>query len=409
MAVHSPSIRTGVPLPETRFPLRFLVRFRHFAVNVALLLVSLLLVFVTGEILTRLLFPQQLILLRPDIWQPMDSLGYTHRAKVHTTVNTGERTVHMMTDANGFRIGAVARPPGEFRILLLGDSFMAAMQVEYEQSLAGLIERCVPEWTGHTVTVANAAVAGWDPPQYYLEARRVLAAGRFDLVVVAVFLGNDVVGPERRLVMAPLQPDLVHRLRFPGRLSWNGLVDALLAPINDQLKTRSQFYVFLKNRSQNVLMRLGLTGVYVPSELRRTEAESRRWQVTGGLLAGIDTLARQHGTPTLFVLIPSIEQVDSEVLARRTRAFHIDPASLDLDQPDRLMRAQLTALGLEWVSLLDPLRAAQARGVQLYGRVDPHPTAVGHQVMWNAVATALTKRLGIGVHSRTREGACRAP
>src|SRR5690348_12662319 len=51
-----------------------------------------------AELLVRLVAPQQLIVRRPDIWEAVDTLGWVHRPDVNTTVNTGERAVHVYTD-----------------------------------------------------------------------------------------------------------------------------------------------------------------------------------------------------------------------------------------------------------------------------------------------------------------------
>ena len=365
--------------------------FRRLLFSLGLLLLGSLVALALAELLVRAVAPQQLILLRPDIWQPMDSVGWAHRPNIRTEVNTGDRTVHMVTDSQGFRTGVSGRPDSGLRVLLLGDSFMAAMQVEYEASLAGLIERCFAARTGRAAAVWNTGVSGWDPPQYAFQARHALERDTFDLVLVSVFLGNDVV--TRRYVFPPREADERHVLRLPRRLDWHEFIDAVLAPVNDGLETRSHLFVLLKTRLRTLLMRFGLTAIEVPSELRKSEAEAPRWSLTADLLAEIDSMAASRGIPSVFALIPSIETVVPSVLSERVEAFGIDSASIDIEQPERLMRGELERRGLSVVSTLQPLRAAQGRGVVLYGRADPHPSAAGHQVMWNAVAPALAAAL----------------
>jgi hypothetical protein len=153
-----------------------------------------------AEIAIRMVAPQQLPNVRPDIWQPDDSVGWISRPDVNTTINTGERTVHVLTDSLGFRVGAGARPSGDSRILLLGDSFMQALQVEYEQSLAGLLERRLPARLGHPVVVEDAGVDGWDAPQYFIRAHSRAHPRRADAVPLATWL---FVGRFRRLIPPP--------------------------------------------------------------------------------------------------------------------------------------------------------------------------------------------------------------
>lgn len=384
------------------------MRIRRTLLNLSLLLVATIVAIGVAELLVRVMAPQQLIHQRPDLYRPLDSLGWAHQPNVDTHVNTGDRTVSVHTDSSGFRIGVAGRPPGRFRILLLGDSFVAAMQVEHEQSIAGLIERCFELRTGQTAAVWNTGVSGWDPPQYYFQERRLIGVVPFDLVLVSVYLGNDVV--QRRVTyLPPRQPDPRRTFRVPRRFTHAEAVDALLAPINDRLEARSHLFVFLKNRFQSILMRLGLSAVEVPMELRRDRAGSERWGLTGAFLGEIDSLASAHHIPVVFALVPSPEQVDPAVLEFRTRALGIDSASLDIDQPDRLIGAELQHRGLTFVSLLQPLRDSRARGRSLFGRVDPHLSADGHRVFWNAVAPVLIQRLNLPDQADGGGPSCAAP
>src|SRR6266516_3444108 len=216
-------------------------RLRGALVNSVMLCTSLGLAYLVGEVSVRILAPQQLIVKRPDIWQPVDTLGWMHRPDVTTTINTGERTVHVFTDGDGFRVGRAGRVESKRRVLLLGDSFMEALQVEYEQSLAGLLQARLGTRLGETVAVRNSGVGGWDPPQYLMEARRVLARDRFDLALVSVYLENDVV--QAMQTYPPRPPAVVHPLRLPRRPTWAEFVDAVLYPINDFLEVRSQLFI----------------------------------------------------------------------------------------------------------------------------------------------------------------------
>lgn len=373
-------------------PTRLGSRWKGAALALVLLLLGTVVAVLIGEGTVRLLAPQQLVIQRPDLYRPADSLGYDHQPNVHLVVNTGDGPATVYTDSNGFRVGKAGRPDGRIRILLLGDSFMAAMQMEYEQSLAGLMERCLPGDLGEPVAVWNGAVPGWDPSQYLIQARRALDRMQFDLVVVAIFLGNDIVS--KRQVFPPLQAEESHPFRIPNALTRAELVDALLYPVNDALESRSQLFVFLKARMKSMLIRLGLTAIEVPSELRRNEAHSARWGVTAGIFAEIDSVARAHSTRAVFFLIPSIEQVDPATFAYRTRTFGIDPDSLDVNQPDSLLAIAMHRYGLQPVSLLGPLRTAERSGLRLYGLVDDHLNATGHAAMWKALEPSIVEALG---------------
>lgn len=370
-------------------------RLRGLGVNVLVACAALAIALGLGEALVRLLAPQQLILKRPDIWEAVDTLGWTHRPGVNTTVNTGEGTVRLITDGDGYRVGPAGRVEARRRILLLGDSFMEALQVEYEQSLAGLLESRLAKRMGEPVAVRNTGVGGWDPPQYLMAERRALARERFDLVLVAVYLGNDVVS--RRIDrFPPRAPVEVHHLRWPRHLKFAELTDALLYPINDFFEVRSQLFIFLKTSAETLRSRLGLTAEEFPVDLLHREAGSPRWSVTAEICRDIRDLARAHGTPTVFVLLPAPYQVDTGDFSQALRDFKIDSAAVDLDQPNRLLGAAMRPFGVSVFDALPEFRRREQVGTHLYGDVDRHLNAAGHEVLEQVVEPIVVPYLAKG-------------
>jgi hypothetical protein len=347
--------------------------------NTFLLIISAAITILVGEMAVRWITPQQLVTRRLDLFVPVDTLGWEQRPSVHTLVNTGERTVHFDTDADGFRVSRTGPVVADHRILLVGDSFMAAAQVEYEASLAGLLEARLPARLGSPVEVRNGAVTAWDPPQYYYRARRMLDRGRFDLLLVSVFLGNDINA--RRL--APLTPRPmaeIHTLRWPRHFSKAEIVQAVFYPINDHLTERSHLFVLLKKKAQLLLMRAGLTALYFPDDFLKSEAKSPRWEMTADICAQIADLAKKRHVPILFFLVPTDFQVNQEAFTQYVRGFHIDPSTVEIDQPNRLFGAALRKRGLPFLDALPALRQALDRR-PLYGSVDPHFSAAGHDVL----------------------------
>ncbi|HEV2750270.1 MAG TPA: hypothetical protein VGV12_07090 [Gemmatimonadales bacterium] len=365
---------------------------RGFGSNLLLGCVSLGVAFGLGEGLVRLVAPQQLIIKRPDIWEAVDTLGWVQRPDINTTINTGEGTVRLITDREGYRVGTAGRIEGAKRILLLGDSFMEALQVEYEQSLAGLLEARLTPRLGEQVAVRNTGVGAWDPPQYLVAERRALARESFDLVLVSLYLGNDVV-PRRIDRFPPRAPVEVHHLRWPRRWSGGELIDAVLYPINDYLEVRSQLFVFVKTRMETIRSRLGLTGEEFPVDLLRREASSPRWAVTAEICRDIRDAAVVHQIPVLFVLVPAPYQVDSADFAHALADFKIDPAAVDLDQPERLLSDAMRVYRLPMIDVLPDFRRSSAAGSHLYGNVDRHLSTAGHDLLERLVEPAVVSYL----------------
>lgn len=332
-----------------------------------------------AEIAVRVAAPQQLIEIRPDLWQPLDTVGWGRRPDVSVVMNTGERTVTVRTDRDGFRVGAEGRRDAASQVLLMGDSFVEALQVEYEQSFGHLLERGLADSIGRSVVVRNAGIGGWSPNHYLLRTRALVQRDSFALVVVAVFVGNDAIS--RRVDhMPPRTPVERHRFRFPRALSGAEFRDALLAPINDGLEVRSHLYILFKNQLSTLRMRLGLTADYLPEVYRKDEAGADRWRLTAEVSRDLAAAAAARGVPTLFVLVPERFQVYDDEFRRYLAGFGVDSSLVDVDQPSRLLREAFEAEGLRVIDALPAFRAA-SDGERLYGTVDQHFSPRGHRVL----------------------------
>jgi hypothetical protein len=377
-------------------------RLKALALTTSLLAASLVVALVLAEVAVRLFAPQQLPQVRPDIWMADDGLGYVNRPGVRTKINTGERTVDLFTDREGYRVGAAGRAEAPTRVLLIGDSFAQALQVQYEQSFAGLLQTRSPVQLGRPVAVRNAGTDGWDPNQYLIEARRRYAQDTFALTIVFIYLGNDIV-TAHVTHFPPLAPTVEHHFRFPRRLTRRELVNDLFYPINDALKVRSHLLVLLKKQLHVLLMHVGLTAAYFPRELRRSYAESPAWRVTAEVCRDLADEARRHGSGVVVVLVPAVYQVDATVLRDYLRGFHIDPTTVDVDQPNRRLGEELTRLGVPFEDVLPAFRAAQRRGVVLYGTVDQHLSPAGNNFLEQLLAPTLARTLGATAASPREE------
>ena len=129
-------------------------------------------------------------------------------------------------------------------------------------------------------------------------------------------------------------------------------------------------------------IRLGLSAHYFPFGLLVENAESPAWGVTAELCEEIADLGEAHETPVLFVLLPTLYQVDRELSERYRRAFGIEPQAIDLDQPSQLLRREFAARGLDLVDLTAAMwRMHETEGVKMYGSVDTHLSPEGHRVV----------------------------
>jgi hypothetical protein len=358
----------------------------------ALAATSLLVCLLVAEGAVRIVAPQQLLILRGDIWQPVDSLGWNHRPNLATSINTGEGSVHVFTDHRGYRVGEHGPVDGERTVLLLGDSFMAAFQVEYEESVAGLMERGLAASMGAPVAVRNAAVGAWDPPHYLIKIRRALDREPADLAVVALYLGNDIVDWNID-AFDPRDPTPRPEFRLPRSLGPGAWIEGILRPADFHLRRVSHLHVLARSRLLELRMRLGLSAIYFPEEFLASEADSFRWDLTEEILGNVAAEAQARNVPLVFVMLPTHFQVERGRLEQHLRVHGLDPAEVRIDQPNEILGERLRRRGLTVLDPLPDLRAAYEDGERLYGGVDPHFSAAGHRVTWTHVADTLAALL----------------
>jgi len=353
--------------------------------TLALLAASITLSLFLAEGVVRLFAPQGLILIRPDIWMPAEGVGWKNRPDVNTHLNTGERDVHWRTDAQGFRTGAAPEGHADVNILALGDSFLAAEQVEDEDTMVRLLEGRLALRSGRSVRIWNTGVAGWDPNQYLIELQRVLATSRPDGVLVFVYLGNDIIA-QAAASYPSRQPDERHSFRCPRNMTLREWVDALGYPVNDFLEVRSHLFIFARSRLKYLLMRLSLTPYTFPDTLLTRNVEDPEWGTTAGILKTMADTAAARGLPILFVLIPSQDEADPAEARRTAEGLGVPHGTYDLDQPHVRLGQEMARRGLTVFDATGPLRAATARATpDVYGYVDNHLGKAGHRVMGEAM------------------------
>lgn len=201
--------------------------------NLALALVALAVTLAAAEGLLRVLGYSAIydVYSRPSLFWRYDSLlGWSHEPGASGTY-VGPRPFPIEFESE-VRLNALglrgpeleAREPGEYRVLLLGDSLVAGFEVPYEKHFGTLTEAKLERQLHVPVRVLNGGVRGYGTDQaylYYRERGRELGA---DLVVF-VHSAND---PDDNMTL--------HRIRRPfGKpafaLGANGSLEILGSPV----------------------------------------------------------------------------------------------------------------------------------------------------------------------------------
>lgn len=335
-------------------------------------------------------------------------LGWAPRPGVQGTYAFEDRT-HLRINEAGFRDRdhALAKPEGVLRIAVLGDSFTEAREVALDETFWKVMEAgmsgCQPD-----VEVLGFGVNGYGTAQEYLVLENSVWAYDPDIVLLAVFTGNDVWNNSRRLDGHEYRPYYVFRegvlvLDDTNQRSLGFRISRVTSEIKrtifNGLRTFQviyQSYRDLKSRRKygalEVIDQLGAgleTGLYVaPTETAWTEA----WAVTEGLILKMRANVEERGADFWLVTLTNPAQVHPDA-AIRGRIAETAGVGADLSYPDRRFAAFAEARGIPFIGLLEPLRAyAEAEETSLHGSdrfAGGHWNSIGHRRAGEVLAERL--------------------
>lgn len=359
-----------------------------------LVMFSIIISLVLGEILLRIIAPQRLDN-NLALYVADDTLVFRMKENYSGIYASSEFEVPVKISSIGLRNEEIEpKAPNTLRILGLGDSFTFGNGVTMEQTYLYQLERCLPTYNSRRTEVINGGVPAYSPLQ---ESRFLKTQGMKlapDIVVMGFFVGNDFVesGDYFDSSGAPTLSVKDGSLKSTkGGDGERGIVRSITSPFRSFLSTRSHLYVFLRDRSSQLLSKFGLRPFNLPPEFCEVEFSARmteRWSGTQSVLTDLAHFTKQNGQRFIVVILPAIYQVYSSSWNEYITALKLDPNRYDLDKPQKLLADFFTARGIEFVDAL-PLLRAHAKDATLCFPVDGHLTAEGHQVVAQALCSYL--------------------
>jgi hypothetical protein len=277
------------------------------------------------------------------------------------------------TYANGLHSNALGYPgrdfnldkePGRVRVAALGDSFAVGPPVPYSDNFLKLLEAGFPG-----SEVYNFGVSGIGPREYLTILRRDVWRYRPDLVLVCVFVGNDItesMATPRHLDPRQLATYLLvtrgWRL-FRARCS-EGVLRARTGPPADATGLPPEVFEEVESRRLEICLR------------SPTPALEKKWQSALGYLAEIAAECRRHDVPLRAVLIPDEFQVNVAVLTQALKSHGLGRADVDLSMPQRRLLDFFANRGVPCLDLMP----AFASDSDTYAPRDTHWNARGNHL-----------------------------
>lgn len=340
---------------------------------------------------------------------------------VHRPENGGGKLLVRVNTA-GFLGLELARVRRGRRVVVYGDSFVAAEFSPVRESFVARFGTRLAARLGEPVEAVNAGVVGYGPDQVALRLEDELATLEPELVVVAVFAGNDVGDLLRNklfrldaqgtlVTRSPrIAPALAREFARAQRLSRGSMLLRGIGQLLNRIPVREPrglrrvsllpeggFPLLLEKRQREyeqsivggddeVLHLLG--DPYDADVSLAPDSESSRYKLAlmEQVLLRMAAAARARNTPVLFVFIPSAfdvcdgwEHPDSDAFPEYRR-----------DALTGALSALAERHGLAYLDLYPQFRAAGADS--LYFRGDEHWNAAGQDLAAGLTARTASSR-----------------
>lgn len=362
------------------------MRLTKWVTNAALTLVSLCTVLILAEFILRVFYPQQL-----GVWNNLRDGMVIHPPNISVYLNRYGHAVQFNSIGMRDREHPIEKEQGVFRILLLGDSFMEALQVAFEESLPKLLEDRLRAATRRPIEVINFAVSGWgtDDQLEYLEQYGLKFQP--DLILIAMTIHNDVSDNLGERFHTLVEGKLVARPKQEI-----ASFEYITLKVKDFLA--SHFHLTQLLRKYKHRRDLAEVAESLNSHLLQLvrKAESRQigrgWEITFQLFSRIDKIGKKVRAKTAIFLIPLSIQLYDHAFKTFLLTHGVSRSEIDLEKPQQKMRQFGDAAGIEVIDLLPDFRAWRERNQEGLHVADGHWNADGHQLAADVVSKELVRR-----------------
>ena len=238
------------------------------------------------------------------------------------------------------------KPENTFRIAVLGDSYVEARQVPLEQTfwykLGRNLETC-QFLDGKHIEMLSFGIGGYNTSQQYLTLQKDVQQFSPDLVLLAMFLGNDIEGnapklqngsawrmpaPTHTLIDGELVLDRAFSNSVWRRLLYQMVHHSRVFELVNEGRRTARAWAWQSSDPHNV--ELGLSSdIYVQPE---SPEWHEAWRVTEVLLAKMNDLTRRMGARFVVTAIPRAIEVDP--MGDRREQFEASIGVDDLLYPD---------------------------------------------------------------------------
>ncbi len=294
--------------------------------KLAFLTATLVIATLGAEVLLRIVDVATGTIVAPELLSQLDRgarighpfLGYTARRSFdgfELSLEPGRR-FRVRTNADGFRTHElVPKAPGEFRIVIFGDSFTYGVNADQDETYPARLERLLRSTISERIRVFSLGVSSYSAVRYAMLARLYMERLRPDMVVAAVDasdfqedadrIGSYVVDADNAPIVLKNAADISADDPIVVTIDAKGVLAAVLAKTEADLLPRLEFASSLAHHLHSgwgfLRARIAaLQAAWINRSDRRGSLMVVSW----------DDLVRQSGSEDVSKVLPEQLRVD---------------------------------------------------------------------------------------------------
>ena len=335
-------------------------RGRQIVMKLAVLFVTLSALLLFLEVATRLLTD-----IEPPLIHNHEVLGTTfipgYEGRVF--VPESDKYVDLRFNSDGMRGDDFTqdKPIGVRRVAIVGDSMVAAIGTDEEDTAVKVLQKRLVDAPGHEKwEVMNFGVSGSATGQELVLYREVVRQYQPDIVVCAFCIWNDLSDNCRQLSSSP------HRIYFD--LTEDGQLQQLKlskrrSQLSGWLNEHSRFYLWQKQATRVAAVRTKRNvGVLAKCKLiyhrEPPEELEQAWQLTEKLIETFQHEVEQDGSEFVLALLPSADQIHNENWEKLVTDAGPLAEQMDAEYPSRRLGQLCARIDAPLIDMVDSFRAA---------------------------------------------------
>jgi len=344
------------------------------------------------EVLLRLFAPQ--IQHHDGLFQPQEHLGWSFVANSRSSVVYPDEVNQIISiNKQGFRDTDFDLSAASRKIMVLGDSFVSNIAVADDAVFTEVMETQLDN-----TSVLNFGVNGYGQVQELLLLEKWAPQIQPDLIIQMVYLRNDF--KDNVKVDNWLYPKPTAQINAYNEIAIVAAPEGAIAKASKKQqhkgpRERSHLYHFVRRRLENIrAMKDGKNSKFKPPEvdlcaIQPTEDVRRQYQVLQEMLLKTREKAQAMGTPIVFILAPSIGQVQDA--SWETITAYDTEITLERSLPNTRLMQFAKQNDLQMLDLLPMLLEAANEESLLYNQFEQHWTARGNDLVAQAILEFISK------------------